>query len=403
MAEAPHHERHDVTPPEPERAFRQDLGYYEERARGLCASARDGTAPALARFERWDVPVTEEGARAVVARQHGFASWAELRDRVATGEEGHVPFADAYRVLEAHDVDGLRTRLDRFPGLVMAAGTNGNDLLGMATATCDERLVMLLLERGADPRRANAHGWTPLHQAAYRGLPLLARVLTDAGAPVDVSARGEGGTPLIVALFWGHREVAELLAEHGVVPRNLRAAAGLGRSRLVEELVAPDGAPAPEAGGQRGFYRPHSGFPPWRPSDHPREILDEALSWAARNDRADVIELLAARGASLDADVYRGTALGWAASTGSADALRRLLSLGADPNALTTFGGPDHGEGATALHLAAESNRLDAIEALLEAGADPTIRDGRHDHTPAGWAEYGGRDAARELLRARGG
>jgi hypothetical protein len=50
--------------------------------------------------------------------------------------------------LEAHDVDGLRTLLDRFPDLVRAQGTNDNDLLGMATATCDERLVALLLERG---------------------------------------------------------------------------------------------------------------------------------------------------------------------------------------------------------------------------------------------------------------
>ena len=111
-----------------------------------------------------------------------------------------------------------------------ATGTNGNDLLGMATATCDERLVAVLLERGADPSRANAHGWTPLHQAGYSGLPRLAQMLLDAGAPVDVSARGDGGTPLVVALFWGHREAAELLASHGVVPANLRVAAGLGGS-----------------------------------------------------------------------------------------------------------------------------------------------------------------------------
>ena len=78
------------------------------------------------------------------------------------------------------DVDGLREQLNRFPSLVAARGTNGNDLLGMATATCDERLVALLLKRGADPARANVHGWTPLHQAAYSDLPLL--VVPDGGA-----------------------------------------------------------------------------------------------------------------------------------------------------------------------------------------------------------------------------
>ena len=208
---------------------------------------------------------------------------------------------------------------------------------------------------------------------------------------------------MIVALFWGHRETAETLAEGAVVPLNLRAAAGLGRLDLIDRLLSPAGEPAPGAGAQRGFYRPHSGFPAWRPSDDAQEVVDEALSWAARNDRAEAIEALVARGASLDADVYRGTALAWAASCGRTDSLRRLLALGADPNARTSFGGPDHGEAATALHLAAEGDRVDVIRALLEAGADPGVRDRRHDHTPAGWAEFGGRRAALDLLREHGG
>ena len=153
----------------------------------------------------------------------------------------------------------------------------------------------------------------------------------------------------------------------------------------------------------RGFYRPHGGFPAWKPAGDPQEAIDEGLAWAARNDRADALHLLAARGASLDADVYRGTAMAWAASRGHVDSLRMLLELGADPNAPTTFGGPDHGERATALHLAAETNRVDAIQLLLDAGADPTIRDARHDHTPGGWAEHGGQFAALAVLRDPGG
>jgi len=386
-------------------AYHEDLDYYEGRAYGLLASAQDGTARAVAAFDRTDppVPLTQAGARTVIARAHGFASWAVLRRHVATLREAGEPFARAYRAIEAHDLDGLREELDRFPDVVAARGTNDNDLLGMAGATCDERLVALLLERGADPTRANAHGWTPLHQAAYSGLPLLARMLLDAGAAPDVSARGDGGTPLIVALFWGHREVAELLAEHGVHPRNLRAAAGLGRLALIDELVAPDGRVAPEAGAHRAYYRPHSGFPSWQPSDEPQEVLDEALAWAARNDRVDALDVLVARGARLEADVYRGTALTWAAATGRTAAVHRLLALGADPSGVTTFGGPGHGEGATPLHLAAAGGHLQAVAALLEAGADPTARDALFDSTPAGWAEHGGHEAAYALLRERGG
>lgn len=309
------------------------------------------------------------------------------------------PLARAIAALEAHDVEGLRSALTRAPDVVgRPVGPNENHLLDMATATCDERLVALLLERGADPAATNVHGWTALHQAAYVGLPLLARLLLDAGAPQDGSARGDGGTPLVVALFWGRRQTAEVLAETALLPRNLRVGAGLDRRELLEQLVGPDGALAPEAGAHRAFYRPHSGFPEWAPSRDPQEALDEALAWAARNDAIAALELLVARGARVDADVYRGTALTWAAACGRVAAIERLLALGADVDARTTFGGPDHGEAATALHLAAGSGQLDAIAALLAAGADRTLRDGLHDSTAAGWAEHSGQGASRAAL-----
>jgi ankyrin repeat protein len=379
--------------PDLQHAFHEDADYYEGRASGLLASAQDGTESAVAAFERRGAPLTEAGARAVVARAHGFGSWRALRRHVATLREAGEPFARAYRAVEAHDVDALRAELDRFPDLVAARGTNDNDLLGMAAS--DERLVDLLLERGADPNRGNAHGWTPLHSAGYGNHPQMARKLLAAGARADVFARGDGGTPLIVALFWGHREVAEVLAKEGVHPRNLRAAAGLGRVDLIDELAG-----MPQAGVHRAFYRPHGGFPAWQPSDDPQEVLDEALAWAARSDRVDALDALLAHGARLEADVYRGTALMWAAASGRAAAIRRLVALGADPDGRSTFGGPEHGVGTVPLHLAAQSGHLDAIEALLDAGADTTIRDELYGGTPADWAEHGCNEKAAELLRA---
>lgn len=179
--------------------------------------------------------------------------------------------------------------------------------------------------------------------------------------------------------------------------------AGLGRIELINELVGDDGRLSPEADAHRGFYRPHGGFPAWRPSDSRQEILDEAVAWAARNDRTDALDALAARSSELDADVYRGTALAWAAFCGRTAAIQRLLALGADPNRRTTFGGPSHGESATALHLAAQRGHLQAIEALVDVGADPTLRDAIHDSTPAGWAEEFGQHEAQDLLHRRGG
>jgi Ankyrin repeats (3 copies)/Ankyrin repeat len=380
-------------------AYHDDLDYYEGRAHGLLASARDGTAGAVAAFERWDAPLTDDGSRLAVAREHGCEDWEALRRVVAELPASKEPFFLAYRAIEAHDLDGLRAQLDRAPDLVTAKGTNDNDLLGMAGAAGDERLVRLLLDRGADPASANAHGWTGVHQAAYSNQPQLARLLLDAGAPVDRSARGDGGTPLVVALFWGNRDLAELLAERSLAPGNLRVAAGLGRLDTIEALVAPGGRLAAAAGAHRAYYRPHGGFPDWTPTDDPQEVLDEALAWAARNDRADALDLLVARGARLEADVYRGTALAWAAATGRVAAIERLIALGADAGGRTTFGGPTHGEGVTPMHLAAQGGHRDAVRALLAAGADRTARDALYDSTPAGWAEHGGDPETAALLR----
>jgi ankyrin repeat protein len=357
-----------------EQPFREDLDYYEDRARGIATVK--GVSAAEARRD--------------LAARHGFESWSDLRRHVEgmrTGEVPPTPFVLAYRALEENDREALVQLLERHPELVFQRGTNGNDLLGMAG---DHGIAALLLERGADPNRGNDYGWTKLHQAGYGNDPELATMLLGAGARTDLFARGDGGTPLIVALFWGHGEVAGLL---GREPNNLRVAAGLGDLDLIRALAG-----TPEAGAHRGFYRPHGGFPAWEPSDDPQEVLDEALVWAAKADRVEAIRLLVELGARLDADPYRGTPLTWAAANGRADAVRALIDLGADPNQRGSFGGPSHGEGVTAIHLAAQSGRRDAVLALLELGADPLIRDNLHDGTALGWARVGEHEELADIL-----
>jgi ankyrin repeat protein len=389
-----------VEPTDRQHAYRDDVDYHRDRAVGLLESARDGTPGAAASFARLQAPLTEEGARSVVAREHGFADWAAFERHLGGLRASGDPFVEAYDAVEARDHERLAALLDRSPELVGIRGTNGNDLLGMAGATGDARIVALLLARGADPARGNAHGWTPLHQAAYSGRVDLAEMLLAAGAPTDVSARGDGGTPLVIALFWGYPVPPALVERTGLAPGNLRVAAGLGLTDMIAELVAADGTLQPAAGAHRGFYRPHGGFPYWEPSDDPQEVLDEALAWAARSNRAEAVRALVARGANTEADVYRGTPLTWAAACGRTDAVRALLAVGAAPSGASSFGGPTHGEGVTPLHLAAQSGHLDAIRLLLEAGADPTLRDRLYDGRPENWAEHGGQKAASELLAA---
>jgi ankyrin repeat protein len=357
-----------------EQPFHTDLDYYEGRAHGIASVM--GVSPA-------------EGRRDL-AERHGFSSWRELRRHVEamhSGEEPPTPFVLAYRAIEADDGDRLLELLDQFPDLVVQRGTNGNDLLGMAG---DLAIVSLLLARGADPNRGNDYGWTKLHQAGYGNDRELARLMLDAGARTDLSARGDGGTPLVTALFWGHREVVELL---GREPLNLRVAAGLGDLELIRHLVG-----TPEAGAHRGFYRPHGGFPAWQPSDDPQEVLDEALVWAAKSDRVQAIRLLVELGARVDADPYRGAALTWAAANGRVGSIRTLVELGANPDQRGTFGGPDHGDGVTAIHLAAQSGQREAVTALLELGADPLIEDSLHGGNALGWARVGGHPELEDVL-----
>jgi ankyrin repeat protein len=357
-----------------EQPFRTDLDYYEGRAHGIATV--NGVSAADARRD--------------LAARHGFSSWRELRRHVEamqSGDEPPTPFVLAYRASEENDRERLVELLDRFPDLAVQRGTNGNDLLGMAG---DLAIVSLLLERGADPNRGNDYGWTKLHQAGYGNDRELATLMLDAGARTDLFARGEGGTPLIAALFWGHREVAPLL---GREPGNLRVAAGLGDLELIRAVVG-----TPQAGAYRGFYRPHGGFPAWQPSDDPQEVLDEALVWAAKSDRVQALRLLVELGARVDADPYRGTALTWAAANGRVDSIRTLVELGADVDQPGTFGGPSHGEGVTAIHLAAQSGQRDAVTVLLELGADPLIQDKLHGGNALGWARSHGHDELADIL-----
>jgi ankyrin repeat protein len=360
-----------------EQPFHTDIDYYEGRAHGI--STVQG--------------VTMADARRDLARRHGFPTWARLRrhvDDLRAGEEPPSAFMLAYRAVEAGDRAELARLLDAHPELVTARGTNGNDLLGMADSI---EIVQLMLDRGADPNRGNDYGWTKLHQAGYGNSVRLAEVMLAAGGRTDISARGDGGTPLIAALFWGHREVTPLL---GLEPGNLRVAAGLGLVDMIAELAG-----TAAAGAHRAFYRPHGGFPAWQPSDDPQEVLDEALVWAAKSGRVEAFQPLVDLGADVNADPYRGTALTWAAVNGHAGAVRALVDLGADVDRLGTFGGPDHGCGVPAINIAAQAGRTDAVQALLDLGADPTIRDAIHGGAADGWAEFGGHPKLAALLRER--
>jgi len=134
----------------------------------------------------------------------------------------------------------------------------------------------------------------------------------------------------------------------------------------------------------------------------PQEVLDEALAYAARSGRVEVLDALVGHGARVEADVYRGTPLIWAASTGRAAAVERLLALGADPTGRGSYGGKSHGRQVTPLHLAGASGDAATVKLLLDAGAGTAVLDGHGYGTPAGWARHSGHPEIAELIEGRG-
>jgi ankyrin repeat protein len=94
-------------------------------------------------------------------------------------------------------------------------------------------------------------------------------------------------------------------------------------------------------------------------------------------------------------DKLKQSALYNAAIHGQSDAIELLVREG------TVHVDARVGLQVTALHLAAWNNHPDLVERLLALGADPTIRDGRFNATPAGWARHNGHSPlAQRLERA---
>ena len=153
----------------------------------------------------------------------------------------------------------------------------------------DLEAVRALLRDGADVNTAQSDGMTALHWAASRNDAEIARTLLYAGATVRATTRLGGYTPLHLASRAGSAEVAKQILEAGA-DANVYTATGV-----------------------------------------------SALHFAADADAPEVVALLAAHGAEVDArDTFsERTPLMFASVRGADGALTALLAAGADP-ALTT-------------------------------------------------------------------
>jgi ankyrin repeat protein len=348
-------------------------------AKRLVKAARQGDPDALARLAplRADA-VKLADAQAAIAREHGFASWALLKLRIAEidftragAAEKRLAFIDAACAAGwdrastaapdlaeamlaaapelqrddflvaclAGEVDLVRAAIDRDPAVVRqpVAPRGWEPLLyvaydvllrpGRQRADGIVAVARLLLERGADPNCSYAVADGSSFPALYAAIAVsdnlaLARLLLEAGAnPNDNQS-------LYHAAERPDTDGLELLVAHGVRPADLSYC-------LLHKIDFQD-----EAGIR--WFLDHGADPNAR---HPRSG-ESSLHWAIkRASSRRVIELLLERGADPDARTLAGqtayptvlgsTPLDVARRLGREDVVELLRSRGAQESPAT--------------------------------------------------------------------
>jgi ankyrin repeat protein len=192
--------------------------------------------------------------------------------------------------------------------------------------------------------------------------------------PALANARAGEIPVVMLAVYYGHRGVAQTLIDHGA-DVDVFAAAALNKADRLAMLLNAD----------REMVNAYSADG-WTP-----------LALAAYFGARDAARLLIASGADLHARSTNATAntpLHAAVAGKRHELVELLVEAGADVNARD-------GDGWTPLNLAAHEGVAATVAYLLDHGADPTIpsNDGR---VPLATAEAEGKTEAAEVLRRRG-
>ncbi len=282
-------------------------------------------------------------------------------------------FHDAIAAVHSGDLGQFRAALAADPALVTARSSRSHPHLLQCVVLDGNgkpnnvEMARLLLDSGAplDGQLVVA--------ASIDNVP-VAQLLLERGAAVN----GDGGwSPLEEALYWNSRGAIALLLERGARVRNLRVAAGLGRTDSIAAFFADDGELKPEAGAIE-----------W-PFGTAEEVERSNHSGAIKRSLAERIRAWPqTRQAVVD------NALVYACMHGHVDAAALLLEQGAAIDAIP-FGFDYAG---TALHYAAMNGHRAAVEFLLQRGASTKVRDAKIGAEPIGWARHAGRTEIVELL-----
>jgi hypothetical protein len=327
-----------------ERSVRSFLAEHGARS----ASAGRALAAYVPRFyglrpdEALDTPITEDDARLAVARMYGASSWEVLLERAAWGQQQPGPWKDPWRdaasAMAAHDLTALEQIVSAHPELLRPTHQDvarARTLIAMAVGQ-EER-------HGIEAMRAviewlEARGFDRQHELNSRlcgigGARMSARDVRDLivrGA--DPNWVAPNGIPVLehALLRYWNAEAVDALAPHTTPRDALWINAGLGDVDGVRRFLDRQGRPTDAARRLRPDFdavgRPLASLPD--PGDE--ELLVETLVVATLNERTEVLEEMAARGAPLDSLVYGMPLIYLAVGNGFVSAVECLVRCGAD-------------------------------------------------------------------------
>jgi uncharacterized protein len=308
---------------------------------------------------------------------------AALLAGAASGVSAQSLF-DAVRAANAQEA----VRLIDGGGDVNAADSLGTTPLMWAARYGDAALVERLIKAGADAAAENVFGVTPMSEAALIGSESVIRELLAAGVDPD-SPNPEGETALMLVVRTGRVEAAEVLIDAGAdVNAKERWAgqtalmwAGAQLQPQMVKLLLANGAEVDARSAVREWTRKVSSEP------RPKELAQGGLTplmFAARTGCIECAELLLGAGADVNlTDPYGVTPLVVATLNLQNDFAAYLVGKGADINQWDLYG-------RTPLYVAIDMmdypppqdrssdkspmTGLELAEFLLERGANPNAQ-----------------------------
>ncbi|MGB0548443.1 MAG: ankyrin repeat domain-containing protein, partial [Limisphaerales bacterium] len=194
---------------------------------------------------------------------------------------------------------------------------------------------------GAQTTSRTDGGWTALHSAAAKGSTNVVALLLKRRVPIN--AISQSGTPLDLAI--GYKK---------------EAAAGMIRDK----------------GGREG----------WQVSIH----------MAAAKGKAVAVQNFLRRGVKVDTvdSLHRSTPLHWAAGAGKVNTMEMLIARGATVDARSE-------SDATPLHQAVLRDRPEAVKLLLNSNANVNLKN-KSGYTPLDYATANKRTEITQLLKSAG-